>query len=129
MTGVFSGTPDFDPGTGTEVFSSANGNIFLAGYDAAGDFRFAFSLGVTSVVGELATSIVVDAIGNGYITGEYTGRPTSTRAAANFCSRRQASPLSWPAIRRAAACASIGMGGTERDRGLDLRSTRPATAM
>ena len=73
-------------------------------------------------MGEIATSIAVDAVGNSYITGEYTGETDFDPSGGEFLLTAEgisdvfvASYTSGGGLRFA-----IGMGGTERDRGLDI---------
>jgi phage-related tail fiber protein len=72
ITGYFSGTADFDPGAGTQNLSSAgNTDIFLAAYDASGNYVWAKRTGGTT--NDISTALAVDASGNSYITGSFTG--------------------------------------------------------
>ncbi len=67
ITGSFSGTVDFDPGTGTTNLTSTPGsNTFVQKMDASGNFLWAKSFG-----GSEGMSIAADAFGNVYTTGEY----------------------------------------------------------
>ena len=62
VTGFFeSGTADFDPGVGTLNLGciGAGGDIYLAKYDPAGQFVWAFRIGVASNY-DNAKSVVVD---------------------------------------------------------------------
>ena len=72
ITGTFWGTADFDPGTGSTVLSAADGwHLYLAGYDADGNFIHAGSLGRVS--GNNNYSMAADSAGNCYLTGSFTG--------------------------------------------------------
>lgn len=72
VTGFFAGTVDFDPGPGTVLLQSAGGNdIFIAKYTAAGNLLYARAMGGTGA--EQGNGIAVDATGNVYITGVFTG--------------------------------------------------------
>lgn len=77
ITGYFSGTVDFDPGSGMATLTTAGGNdIFLAKYDPSGSYVWAKSMGGT--IADIGSGIAVDATtGNVYVTGYYT-------TAANF---------------------------------------------
>jgi uncharacterized protein (DUF2249 family) len=72
VAGQFSATVDFDPGAGTQnLSSSGNGDIFLAKYNAAGDYLLAIKMGGTN--SESPEEITVDASGNSYIAGFFNG--------------------------------------------------------
>ncbi len=72
VTGYFQGTVDFDPGTGTVNLSSAGGyDIFIAKYDASGNYAWAIQAGGTS--DEFGFGIAVDGSGNSYVTGYFQG--------------------------------------------------------
>ncbi len=71
-TGSFRGTVDFDPGPGIANLTSVGDNdIFVSKLDAAGDFVWAKSFG--SAVYDVGIDIAVDASGNVYTTGNYSG--------------------------------------------------------
>lgn len=75
ITGAYDGTVDFDPSPGVANLTTAGGNdIFLAKYDAAGNYVFAKSMGGTANYDE-AMDITIDATGNIYLTGHYSGTP------------------------------------------------------
>lgn len=123
VTGFFSGNADFDPGNGSEVLSGANGRIYVASYDSNGGFRFAFNIGVNDpTTREAGTAIRVDAAGNSYVTGEFTGETDFDPGAEEFLIDSNgvtdifvASYTTNGSLRFA-----IGMGGTQRDRGLGI---------
>lgn len=70
IVGTFTGTADFDPGVDTQhLFSPINSQIFLAKYDAAGNYLFAKSIGGNE--NDRGQSLVLDASGNAYITGVF----------------------------------------------------------
>ena len=71
-SGEFSETANFNPNSGTSnltAFGSADG--FISKLNASGNFLWAKKIGGTSF--DRARSIVADAVGNVYITGEYRG--------------------------------------------------------
>ena len=71
-TGFFTGTVDFDPGVGTSNLTSAgNQDIFVSKLDASGNFLWAKSIGSTG--SDYSYGIAVDASGNVYTTGYFTG--------------------------------------------------------
>ena len=71
-TGSFSGTVDFNPGTGVENLTSAGGNdIFVSKLDSSGNFVWAKRLGGTA--GDDGFGIAVDSSGNVYTTGSFFG--------------------------------------------------------
>lgn len=73
VTGSFIGTVDFDPGPGvSNIISTSNtADIFIAKYDVNGDYVFVKTIG--GIGADNGTGITVDAIGNIYITGSFTG--------------------------------------------------------
>jgi hypothetical protein len=73
-TGSFSGTADFDPGTGIYNLTSfaTYGDIFVSKLDASGNFIWAKQLGGATFIAS-ATSIAVDTDGNVYTTGDFSG--------------------------------------------------------
>ncbi len=71
-TGVFTGTIDFDPGAGTTNLTAAGSNdSFVQKLDVSGNFLWAKSVGGTS--GCEGESIAVDASGNVYTSGDFSG--------------------------------------------------------
>lgn len=75
ITGMYSGTVDFDPGPGTAALSSTPSTAlfaYIAKFDAAGNFtwvRNITSMGSPSSGNDLA----IDASGNIFLTGRYSG--------------------------------------------------------
>jgi hypothetical protein len=72
-TGYFSGTADFDPGPGTYNLTAASDDIFVSKLDASGNFVWAKQMGVAGAAFAYGYSIAVDAFGNVYTTGTFTG--------------------------------------------------------
>lgn len=72
LTGYFGGTVDFDPGAGTaNLTSSGLGDIFIAKYDAAGNYVWAKAIGSTG--NDFSFDIKLDGSGNAFITGYFNG--------------------------------------------------------
>ncbi|MEZ4702244.1 MAG: PKD domain-containing protein [Rhodothermales bacterium] len=72
LTGRFMNTVDFDPGPGIFNLTSAGGeDVFVASYDASGGFRWALGFGDTGA--DLGHGIALDAAGNVYVMGRFTG--------------------------------------------------------
>jgi hypothetical protein len=83
ITGYFEFTADFNPGPGVANLTSIgsyNPDIFLAKYDASGNYIYAKS--VSGPGTDRAYSLAVDASSNVYITGLFNGtanfNPTGT---------------------------------------------------
>jgi hypothetical protein len=71
-TGSFQGTPDFDPGPGTSILTSAGGlDIFVSKLDSTGNFVGAKSMGGTS--SDEGWGIALDSTGNIHTTGRFAG--------------------------------------------------------
>ncbi len=71
-TGFYSGTADFDPGTAVFNMTSKGGSdTFITKLDANGNLIWAKSIGGTAIDG--GAGIAVDASGNVYITGGFSG--------------------------------------------------------
>jgi hypothetical protein len=72
ITGTFRGTADFDPGAGTNnLIASGKTDIFICKLDPSGNFIWARNF--SGLDEEVANSIRVDASGNVYTTGYFTG--------------------------------------------------------
>jgi len=72
ITGSFRTTVDFDPGPGIYNLTAFSGDdIFISKLDAQGNFVWAKSIGYISA--DAGTSIVVDALGNVFVTGYFQG--------------------------------------------------------
>ena len=71
-SGVFSGTGDFDPGSGVANLTSAGfQDIFISKLDASGNFVWAKQMGGAEF--DFGLSVEVDAAGNLYTTGAFSG--------------------------------------------------------
>ena len=69
-TGYFSGSGDFDPGTGVATLTSAGlDDVFISKLDSSGNFVWAKSLGGAN--GDYGSSIATDVAGNVYTTGHF----------------------------------------------------------
>ena len=72
ITGYFSGTADFDPGSGTDYhFSAGLEDIFLTKINADGSYGYTKTMGGTDH--DFGQSVAVDGSGNVYITGYFSG--------------------------------------------------------
>ena len=72
IIGSFEGTVDFNPGLGiTNLSSSGSDDIFVQKLDASGSFLWAKSFGGSSF--DVGYSIAIDATGNVYTTGLFSG--------------------------------------------------------
>jgi hypothetical protein len=68
-TGAFSGTVDFNPGSGTSNLTSAgNSSVFISKLDVSGNFVWAKTMGGA---GSIGNSIDIDTSGNVYTTGNF----------------------------------------------------------
>lgn len=75
--GQFQGSSiDFDPDPVATAFLNSHGNYdgYVASYDVAGHYRWAFSLGGLTNFSDRCTGIAIDTGGNVLITGRFTGQ-------------------------------------------------------
>jgi hypothetical protein len=83
IAGYFTGTGDFNPGTGTLNMTSAGAeDIFVTKLDASGQLVWAKQLGGTE--SDQCFGIAVDAQGNVYTTGYFRGTADFDPGAGNF---------------------------------------------
>jgi len=74
LTGQFSGSADFDPGTGTDIRSSTGEtDIFLTKINASGSYAWTYTLGSGAVTSEQGLNLVPDKFNNIYVVGSYQG--------------------------------------------------------
>ena len=72
ITGYFQGTVDFDPNAGTtNLTSNGNHDLYVLKLDATGNLVWVKAMGGPSI--EIALGITVDAFGNVYSSGGYSG--------------------------------------------------------
>lgn len=70
ITGTFWGTADFDPDAGTaNLYAPSGWNVYLACYDASGDYVFANS--ICNASGNNNYGIVTDELGNCFLSGSF----------------------------------------------------------
>lgn len=70
--GYFNGQVDFDPGPDTAILTANYFDGFVAKYDPDGNYLWAINIGGTGYL-NLFTNVGIDAIGNVYVTGNYSG--------------------------------------------------------
>jgi len=75
VTGTFTGTASFAPGT--SLTSAGAADVFVAKYDGHGTLLWATRAGGTQ--NEQGSSIAVDSLGNSYLTGTFSGSASRTR--------------------------------------------------
>ena len=64
---------DFDPGAGSSPLSAiGTRDVFLAKYNSSGVYQWAFNVGAAGILCQ-GMKIAVDASGNSYITGKFSG--------------------------------------------------------
>lgn len=75
LAGEFSGTVDFDPGTGTSILSSSvsGGQMFVAKYSPNGALVWVRHIASTSFGDNAATHVALDGSGNVYMQGYFQG--------------------------------------------------------
>lgn len=89
ITGMFSGTTDFDPSSNVASLTAAKADGFIAKYDSTGQYKWAIPI---SGGNDLSLrSIVADAMGNVYATGYFNG-------AVDFDPSSSVKQLQWQAL-------------------------------
>jgi len=72
VTGLFGGTADFDPGSGTdEHTASGTSDVFISKFDSSGVFQWARTWGWDGI--DYGAGVAADSSGNIYITGYFGG--------------------------------------------------------
>lgn len=83
LTGVFSGTSDFNPGTPTENLTSfGSADVFVEKLDSQGDFLWVKQIGGTNI--QEAYCLYIDRFNDLYITGSYSGLTNFSPGSSNF---------------------------------------------
>ncbi len=72
LVGSFSGTTDFDPGSGVNSVTSNGTDMFIAKISAGGSLAWVRTYGGSS--GDAASAVAVDGSGNVYVTGGFFGQ-------------------------------------------------------
>ena len=73
-TGGFVGTVDFDPGPANyNLTAVGNADMYISKLDALGNFLWAKQISGALSLFPTPNSIIVDAVGNVYVTGKYAG--------------------------------------------------------
>ncbi|MBL4755903.1 MAG: T9SS type A sorting domain-containing protein [Flavobacteriales bacterium] len=73
ITGMYTGTVDFDPGVGTyNLISKGLSDVFVVKLDTLGNFLWAFSMGA-AVGHDYGLSVAYGASGNVHVTGRFAG--------------------------------------------------------
>lgn len=70
--GVFSGTPDFDAGTGVATLDASQGGMFFAKYDRSGHYKWAKNIGCNGG-SQFLNAMALDTAGNIYVAGSFNG--------------------------------------------------------
>jgi hypothetical protein len=81
-TGFFQNTVDFDPGAGTSTLSASGIDIFIQKLDVSGNFLWAKK--ISSSGEDKGNAITLDASGNVYVTGYYSGTADFDPGAGTF---------------------------------------------
>jgi Secretion system C-terminal sorting domain len=74
VTGTFTGSTDFDPGSGTyNLTASGGGDIFVMKLNAAGNLVWAYNFGGSATYVDAGQEIVIGPNGNVYVSGVFNG--------------------------------------------------------
>ncbi len=72
LTGMFSGTVDFDPDGGDPHISNGGRDVFLSKFDSSGNYKWARTWGGSDSHDE-GPGVAIDGSGSVYVTGEFWG--------------------------------------------------------
>lgn len=92
ITGRFHGTVDFDPGSGTATLTASGtqyGDIYVASYDAAGNYRWTFRIGSATATANLTSSGAETLLSPGTAPREHISGPSEPVA------RTPIEPMQW----------------------------------
>lgn len=120
ITGRFTGAVDFDPSAGVSSYSSNGGrDIFLAKYNNAGTFKWAFNIGGAS--NDLGYGITTDG-SSVYVTGDFTGTVDfdPSGATENLTSNGSADIFVAKYTNGGSYVGAFNVGGTSDDLGADI---------
>lgn len=120
ITGLFQGTNiDFDPSANSALITANGTNAFLAKYDATGTYVYALSLGGND---NTASGVAVDASGNAYITGGFSGTTDfdPSGATANLTPNGGSDIFLAKYSPSGAYISAVSMGGTGNDGGASV---------
>lgn len=121
LSGVFFGTVDFDPGTGTSNITAvpASGEGCIVKLDAGGNFVWANATSTSS--GGICNAVTVDALGQVYIAGSFSGTGDFDPGAgtANLTSAGGADAFAWKLSSSGSYIWAKRWGGT----GIDVGSS------
>ncbi len=119
ITGLFQGTIDFDPSANSALITANGTNTFLAKYDATGAYVYALSLGGNN---NTASAVAVDASGNAYITGGFSGTTDfdPSGAIANLTPNGGSDIFLAKYSPSGAYISAINIGGTANDGGFSV---------
>jgi gliding motility-associated-like protein len=73
VTGYFRSTVDFDPSAGVANLNQENGTLFIAKYNANGQYQWAFNTGQGGNVDNTGFKIISDNLNNVIVTGFFQG--------------------------------------------------------
>ncbi len=137
IAGTFTGTADFDPGTGVDALTSVGStDVYAASLDAAGNFVYALQAGRTS--NNAAFGIAVNSAGNVALTGNYSGSlafgPIAVAAAGganSFVARLQTQATPTPGAPSLEAASMTGTNNTTSvsTPTFDVTATDPADTL
>ena len=82
FVGEFQGVVDFDPGTAVFNLNGVNNDAFIAKFDASGNLVWSKDIGSSNV--ESARGLALDAVGNVFFTGSFSGTVDFDPSAATF---------------------------------------------
>lgn len=122
ITGYFSGSVDFDPGTATNSITASGTDAFVTKWTTTGTLVWAFKLGGTGT--DFGRSVAIDAAGGIYVGGQFQNtmdiNPTASTTSLTSNGGYDAYLIRYTAAGNLSSGQSIGAAGNDAINSVDV---------